>query len=148
MANPSSADQHAILWERRQAELWERIFQVTQDVVALAEGLNDKAGAKVLKEAMIHSAFAVGEQVVRATAAEERGDFTHHLQEAKMKAIETDYWLRLTYIIAQREDVQHDLSSIISQYAAVVELLQKMTKHIREEKDAVHRHSHGPKISL
>ncbi len=27
------------MWERRQAELWDRIFQVTQDVVTLAETL-------------------------------------------------------------------------------------------------------------
>lgn len=146
--NSPSSDQHAIVWERRQAELWERLFQVTQDVVSLAEGLAAGSGGEVLKTEMIRSAFSVGVEVVRATAADERHALHQHLGEARLRAIETDYWLRLAYTIQQREDVQHDLSSIITQYAAIVEMLQRLMKHIQEEKDAVSRHSRGPKVSL
>jgi hypothetical protein len=50
-------------------------------------------------------------------------------------------------MLQQQEDVQHDLSSIITQYAAVVDLLEKMMRHIREERGAVARHGRGPRIS-
>jgi hypothetical protein len=42
------SDQH-ISWEHRQAELWDRIFQVTQDVVTLADSMSDDAGGSVIK---------------------------------------------------------------------------------------------------
>lgn len=142
------SDQHTILWERRQAELWDRIFQVTQDVVSLAENLTGGIGSEVLKKQLVSSAFGVGVEVVRATAADERPKFYDHLAKAKMRAVETDYWLRLAYVVQQREDVQHDLSSIISQYTGIVEVLQKMMKHIQDEKDVIARHARGPKISL
>src|SRR6185436_17886381 len=115
---PAEGDRH-LVWERRQAELWDRIFQVTQDVVVLADGLGDTTGSSVLKNEMVKSAMQVGSNLVRATASDEGGTFYDHLREAKMKAVETDYWLRLAYVLQQREDVQKDLSGIITQYSAV-----------------------------
>ncbi len=140
-------DKH-IIWERRQTELWDRIFQVTQDVVTLADSFDNTAGATVLKEEMVKSAMAVGSNLVRATASEEGNNFYSHLGEAKMKAVETDYWLRLAYVLQQREEVQKDLSSVISQYSAVIDLLAKMMRHVHDEKGAVMRHHRGPKVSL
>lgn len=141
-------DQHAILWERRQAELWERLFQVTQDVIALAETLEDGAGTTIIKQEMVRTAVGIGRELVRATAADARADFAHAIGEARLKAIETDYWLRLIYMLQQREQVQHDLSSIITQYTAIVDLLQKMVRHAKEEKDIISRHAKGPKVVL
>ena len=141
------ADHHQ-MWERRQAELWDRIFQVTQDVVVLADSFEDSAGGIILKQEMVKAGMGVGSHLVRATASDVREEFYNHLHEAKMKAVETDYWLRLAYVLQQREDVQKDLSSIITQYGAVIELLQKMMRHVREEKDVLARHVKGPKISL
>ena len=144
--NPSG-EKHQ-LWERRQAELWDRIFQVTQDVVVLADSFEDTSGGVILKQEMVKAAMQVGSHLVRATASDDRPGFYDHLHEAKMKAVETDYWLRLAYVLQQREDVQKDLSSIITQYGAVIELLQKMMRHMRDEKDAVSRHVKGPRVSL
>lgn len=145
----STGDQHSVLWERRQAELWDRIFQVTQDVVGLAETIEDTVGGEVLKESLAKSAMSVGSQLVRATASDDKAGFVHHLTEAKMQAVEADYWLRLAYILQQQDEVQRDLSSIITQYAAVIDLLQKMIRHVQGEKDAVVRSTHmrGPKVS-
>src|SRR3989344_2073575 len=106
-------NQHDSTWERRQAELWDRIFQVTQDVVALADNMDDRTGTSIVKMEMTKAAMAVGSELVRANAAEESKGFHHHLSESRMKAIETDYWLRLAYILQQRDEVQRDLSSII-----------------------------------
>jgi four helix bundle protein len=140
-------DKH-IIWERRQTELWDRIFQVTQDVVTLADGFTDNTGGRVLKEEMVKSAMAVGSNLVRATASDEGNNFYGHLNEAKMKAVETDYWLRLAYVLNQRDEVQKDLSSVISQYSAVIDLLAKMMRHVHDEKGAVVKHHRGPKVNL
>lgn len=143
----SEVDRH-IVWERRQAELWDRIFQVTQDVVTLADSFDEGTGGRTLKEEMVRSAMQVGSHLVRATASDERDGFYRHLTEAKMRAIETDYWLRLAYVLHQREEVQKDLSSIITQYGAVIDLLNKLMRHVHEEPDAPLRHHRGPKVSL
>lgn len=144
---PMEGDRH-VIWERRQAELWDRIFQVTQDVVVLADSLDNTTGGGVLKEEMARSAMQVGSNLVRATASDEGNNFYQYLQEAKMRAVETDYWLRLAYVLQQNENVQKDLSSVISQYGAVIDLLNKMMRHVHDEKDAVVRHHKGPKVSL
>ncbi len=140
-------DQHAITWEHRQTELWDRIFQVTQDVVTLADGLDESSGGGVVKSEMMKSAMQVGVKLVRANAADDPAEFNNHLQEAKMKAIETDYWLRLAYILQQREDVQRDLSSIITQYSAIIDLLQKFLRHTKGERNVISRHTKGPRIN-
>lgn len=139
--------QHDVTWERRQAELWDRIFQVTQDVVALADNIDDRTGSRVVKMEMTKSAMAVGSELVRANAAQEAKDFHHHLSESRMKAIETDYWLRLAYILQQRDEVQRDLSSIITQYTAIVDLLQKFMRHTRSEANVISQHTKGPKVN-
>ena len=142
--NPS--DQH-ITWEHRQAELWDRIFQVTQDVVMLADTMNDDAGGTVVKSEMVKSAMAVGSHLVRANASESPEEFDESLREAKMRAVETDYWLRLAYVLQQRDDVQRDLSSIITQYTGIVDLLQRFIRHTRTEKNVISRHTKGPRIT-
>jgi predicted acyl esterase len=48
--------QHNAIWERRQAELWDRIFQVTQDVVTLADSLEEKRGEAVMREELLRYA--------------------------------------------------------------------------------------------
>lgn len=138
---------HNLIWERQQAELWDRIFQATQDVVSLADSFADSTGSSVVRSHMVESAMAIGKHLVRAMSSG-RGDvFERYIQEARMQAIETDYWLRLAYIVQQREDVQRDLSSIITQYSSIVELLQKMVRHVGQEEDGL-RHIRGPKVSL
>ncbi len=141
------ADQHAQIWEHRQAELWDRIFQVTQDVVTLADAMADDAGGAIVKAEMIKAAMEVGRNLVRANAAEKRDEFEGQLNEAKLKAIETDYWLRMGYVLQQREDVQRDLSSIITQYSSIIDMLQKFIRHARTEKDVIQRHTRGPLVS-
>lgn len=117
-------------WEQKQAELWERVFQVTQDVVALAETVPDSMGGAICATEMVKSAMNVGKHLVRAHAADAKSAFHTALEEAKLSAIETDYWLRLLYLLQQREEVQRDLSSIINQYSAIVEILQRLTKPV------------------
>lgn len=126
-------------WEQRQAELWERVFQVTQDVVALAESVGEGLGTGICKQEMVRSAMNVGRHLVRANAAEGKPTFTAALEEARLSAIETDYWLRLLYLLQQHEEVQRDLSSIINQYSAIVELLTRLSRHSAPARAAQHQ---------
>jgi four helix bundle protein len=141
------SDQHSITWEHRQAELWERLFQVTSDVVTLADSFGDDAGGAIVKESMVRSAMAVGAELVRANAAEGAAEFRASIRESRMKAVETDYWLRMAYVLQQREDVQRDLSGIISQYAGIVDLLDRFIRHTKTEKDVLVRHTRGPRVN-
>jgi four helix bundle protein len=138
--------QHAV-WERRQTEIWDRIFQVTRDVVVLAGALNDSAGRHVLRDELLKSAMGVGLALVRANAADSAPVFKRYVHEARLKAIETDYWLRLVYVLQERDDVQRDLSSIITQYASVISLLQRLFRHTRSEANVLRRHTKGPTVS-
>ena len=138
---------HNTVWEHRRAELWDRIFQVTQDVVILAETLQETPGTQTVREELTKSAMSVGKYLARATAAEREGAFRSNIEEARMAAIESDYWLRLAYIVQQREEVQRDLSSIITQYVGIIELLHKMGQHVRDAHD-VGAHTRGPKVNL
>lgn len=138
---------HNTVWEHRRAELWDRIFQVTQDVVTLAETLQETPGTQVVREELTKAAMDVGKYLARATAAEREGEFRNNIEEARLKAIESDYWLRLAYIVQQREEVQRDLSSIITQYVGIIELLHKMGHHVRDAHD-VGSHTRGPKVNL
>lgn len=144
---PPSDAQHVTTWEHRQAELWDRIFQVTQDVIVLADSLESTTGSKQVQEELVKTALQVGRHLVRANAAEQAPEFAEHLKEARLKAVETDYWLRLTYILQQREEVQRDLSSIITQYTSIVDLLQKFSHHIAHERDVIRKHTKGPRIT-
>jgi four helix bundle protein len=141
-------DEQHVVWERRQAEIWDRIFQVTSDVVAVADTLDDSVGQGQLREQMVKAAMGVGAELVRANASNSAGEFERYVDEARMKAIETDYWLRLMYVLQQKEDVQRDLSSVITQYAAIISLLDKFIKHARSEPDVIARHAKGPKVNL
>ncbi len=142
-----SDDQHAITWEHRQTELWDRLFQVTSDVVTLADSLGDATGGMIVKESMVRSAMSVGAELVRANAADTPEEFRVLIREARMKAVETDYWLRMAYVLQQREDVQRDLSSIISQYTGIVDLLDRFIRHTKTEKDVLARHTRGPRVN-
>lgn len=142
------ADEKHAVWERRQTEIWDRIFQAMSDVVAVAETLDDSVGQKQLQEQLMRSAMGVGAKLVRANAAARAAKFEENLEEARMQAIETDYWLRLIYVLQQREDVQRDLSSVISQYAAIINMLNKFIKHTQDEPDVISRHARGPKVNL
>ena len=142
-----SSDRHVTTWEHRQAELWDRIFQVTQDVIALADTLESSSGAAHVQQELVTTAMKVGQELVRANAADTAQEFHHHLKEARLKAIETDYWLRLTYVIQQREEVQRDLSSIITQYTSIVDLLHKFAQHTAQERDVIQKHTKGPRVT-
>lgn len=126
-------------WEQKQGELWERVFQVTQDVVALAEVAGAGIGADICKNEMVKSAMNVGRHLVRANAAEGLTAFSAALEEARLGAIETDYWLRLLYLLQQQEEVQRDLSSIINQYSAIVDLLSRLSRHTSAARVQVER---------
>lgn len=140
-------EQHTTLWEHRRAELWDRIFQVTQDVVNVAETMEETTGTVVLRSELTKAAMDVGKYLARATAAETEAQFRKNIEEARLKAIESDYWLRLAYIVQQREDVQRDLSSVITQYAGIVDLLHKMGRHVQTAHDPG-SHTKGPKVNL
>lgn len=142
----TDTDRHSAMWEHRQAELWDRIFQVTQDVVVLAETIDESAGGSVMKNEMVKAAMDVGRHLVRANAAEDQRGFQDSVEEARMSAIETDYWLRLAYLLQQREEVQQDLSSIINQYSAIIDLLYKFARHASGEKQFSSRHLKGPRV--
>ncbi len=139
--------EHRALWERRQAELWERIFQVTQDVVHLADTIEQTSGGKVLQDGLIGAAMNVGKFLVRATASDSEVEFRKNVEESRMQAIEADYWLRLAYIVQEREGVQRDVSNIITQYAAIIDLLKKMVTHVdRTHDQSVYKER--PKVAL
>lgn len=137
-----------VIWERRQAELWDRIFQATQDVVTLAEGLSDAVGLGHVRHELVRAAMAVGANLVRANASDSVADFERYVIEARMKAIEADYWLRLIYVLQQRDNVQQDLSSIITQFSSIIRLLQSFLQHTHTTSDALSRHAKGPKVTL
>lgn len=134
-------------WERQQAEIWDRIFQVTQDVVMLVDSIEGGTGVQGVKKELVHCAMAVGSQLVRANASDDRREFLSYLHEARMKAIETDYWLRMAYLLQQREELQRDLSTIITQYSGIIDLLQKFTRHSQGEQDLISRHARGPRVN-
>lgn len=140
-----SEEQHA-LWERRQAELWDRLFQVTSDVVTLADSLDNDTGGSVIRTEMVKVAMRVGAELVRANAADTGVEFRTSIEEAKLKAVETDYWLRMAYVIQQREDIQRDLSAIINQYAGIIDMLDRFIRHTKAEKNVMARHVKGPKV--
>lgn len=142
-----SDEHHSLTWERGQTELWDRLFQVTSDVVALAGSLGEDAGGSIVRESMVRSAMSVGAELVRANAADTPAEFRTSVRESRMKAIETDYWLRMAYVLQQREDVQRDLSSIISQYSGIVEMLDRFIRHVKTEKDILARHTRGPRVN-
>lgn len=141
------AEGHRALWERRQAELWERIFQLAQDVASLADRFQESAGGAVMKEELLKSAMNIGKYLVRATAADSERHFIKHIGEAKMQAIEADYWLRIMYVVQPHEEVQRDISNVITQIASIVELLAKLVGHLETQHDAS-EHMAGPKITL
>lgn len=141
-----SNDDHHVMWERQQVELWDRVFQVTQDVVSLAETMEGSRAVAVVREELTREAVAVGVELVRANAADARTDFVNHVRRARLKAIETDYLLRLVYVLQQREDIQRDLSSVITQYSAIVDLLQKFVRHASGEKNVIARHTHSLRV--
>ena len=139
-------ERRTVTWEHRQAELWDRIFQVTQDVVTLGQTLRSD-GSAVVRDEMIKAATAVGIHMVRANAADEANDFTHHVTEARLKAIEADYWLRISFVLQQDEDAQKDVSSILSQYTAIVDLLHKLSHHVAGKPSPSPKHTKGPLVS-
>ncbi len=142
----SNQEDTHLVWERRQAELWDRVFQVTQDVVTLAGALEDSPGYRVVREKLVHSAAEVGAHLVRANASETAGEFESSVKEARLKAIETDYWLRLVYVLQQQEGKQRDLSGVISQYSSIITLLQRFLRHTQGEANVIARHTKGPRI--
>lgn len=141
------ASAHRALWERRQAELWDRIFQVTQDVVHLADLLEETSGGIVLKQGLVNAAMNVGKFLVRATAFDSEIEFRKNVEESRMQAIEADYWLRLAYIVQEHEGVQRDVSNIITQYASIIDLLKKIETHVDHNHDA-DAHAARQKVSL
>ncbi len=141
------AEGHRALWERRQAELWERIFQLVQDVAVLIDSFADRSGGSVMKEALMRSSMSIGKHLVRATAADHEKDFVMHIEEAKMQAVEADYWLRIMYVVQPHEESQRDISNVIAQIASIVDLLTKMSGHLEKQHDAS-EHMAGPKVSL
>ena len=136
-----------IIWERRQTELWDRVFQVTQDIVTLVETIEGSAGINAVRDELVRTAMAVGVELVRANASDSAGDFEKHVKGARLKAVEADYWLRLIYVLQQEEAIQRDLSGVISQYSAIVTLLQKFVRHTESEPSVIRRHTKGPQVN-
>lgn len=114
-------------------ELWDRLWQVTSDVVAFADELPETDSSKILREQLVRSAMRVGAEVVRAQAADDPVEYQQGIVEARLKAIETDYWLRLAYTLQQESGVQQDLSTILSQYQSIVDHLISLGKHVGQE---------------
>ncbi len=146
--NEEMAEDKNVMWERKQAELWDRVFQVTQDVVSLVDVMGESKGHRVVQEELVRAATGVGAHLVRANAAETAGEFDKHIKEARFRAIESDYWLRLIHVLQQNDEVRRDLSSLITQYAAVISLLRKFIKHTNTDRQVIANHAKGPKVSL
>jgi hypothetical protein len=53
----------------------------------------------------------------------------------------------MAYVLQQREEIQRDLSGIVTQYATIIDLLDKFIDHTRAEQDVIARHIKGPRIS-
>ena len=139
---------HAV-WERRQAEIWDRIFQATEDVILHVQlSRKEKAQGVDVYDSLIGAATAVGASVVRANAARSKADFVMYLDQARMQAIEVDYWLRLVFVLQRSDPVQRDLSHIISQYSSLIGLLQQFIDHAEHEDDVIRKHNRGRKINL
>jgi four helix bundle protein len=130
-------------WERWQTQLWDRIFHATHDIVMLTNHLDQGRGEQLVSESLLASAMGVGSALVRANAADSQTQFVAAIREARLKAIETDYWLRLVYALQQRKAVKHDVSSMITQYASIVDLLRKYLTHITQEAKSIHHHTKG-----
>lgn len=133
-------------WERWQTELWDHIFQATQDVVLLADSLEQGVGEAVVKQFLVKASMQVGAELVRANASDNQGEFVGHVKAARLQAIETDYWLRLAYALQQKRNVQHDVSVLITRYATIIDLLLKRVEHIRREPNSLKRHTKGPVV--
>lgn len=138
---------HRQLWERRQAELWERIFQMAQDVTSLVGSFDDTPGVVVMKQELLKSSMNIGKYLVRGTAAVSERAFVQNIEESRMQAIEADYWLRLAYVVQQQESLQRDISNAITQIATIIELLKKMAHHLEHQHDAK-EHVSRTKVSL
>lgn len=143
-----SEEQKKATWDRQQAELWDRIFQAIGDVVDVAENMQDSTGVIHLKEQLIKTSMGVGAELVRANASYSSRQFNKYINEARLKAIESDYWLRLIYVLQQRKEIQQDLSNVISQYNTIINLLNKFIKHTKDEPDVISKHTKGPKVNL
>lgn len=143
-----SEEQKQAAWDRQQAELWDRIFQVISDVVDVAENMQDTTGVTHLKEQLIKTSMGLGADLVRANASHNVRQFNKYMNEAKLKAVEADYWLRLVYVLQQRKEIQQDLSGVISQYNTIINLLNKFIKHTKDEPNVISKHTKGPKVNL
>jgi four helix bundle protein len=141
-----SDDHHRAVWEQKQAELWDRIFQVSSEVVDLTRNMEDDEGGEVVSSELVKSAMRIGAFLVRANAAEKQLTFTELVVEARMQAIETDYWLRMLYVLQQKADVQRDLSSVITQYASIIDMLDRLVAHVKGEPSAVKKHTRRTKV--
>lgn len=139
---------HNITWEHHQDELWERIFQVTQDVASVAQTVAS-AGHAVVSTELTKTAMSIGTELVRANAADNAAEFRACLKEARLRAIETDYWLRMAFVLQQQSNLQQDLSGIIVQYAAIIEMLEKFSRHASSEKNVLGKHAGrmGPRVA-
>lgn len=138
---------HRALWERRQAELWERIFQLAQDIAVLADSFEESAGGRVMKEELIKSSMNIGKFLVRATSANAEHTFIENIEESRMQAIEADYWLRLIYVVDQRSSMQQGVTNVITQLAGIIDLLKKMEDHVEHWHDTK-THTERTKVSL
>lgn len=138
---------HRALWERRQAELWERIFQLAQDIAVLADSFEETAGGRVMKEELIKSSMNIGKFLVRATSANAEQTFIENIEESRMQAIEADYWLRLIYVVDQRSSVQQSVTNVITQLAGIIDLLKKMEDHVEHWHDSP-QHVQRTKVTL
>jgi len=126
----SSNNISTTIWDKQQAELWDRIFQITQDVADLAGTVADERGGSVVRDQMVAAAMGVGLAVVRANASARRTEFAKYVTEARMSAIEADYWIRMVYMLQQQDNSQQEISSLITQYAALIDMLQRLSREI------------------
>jgi four helix bundle protein len=134
-------------WERRQAELWDRVFQATQDVAALADSMGKSVGEGIVREELVRAACQTGAELVRANAAHSKQVFLKYMEAARLKAIETDYWLRLGYLLQNHESLQRDVSNLLAQYSQLVEMLHSFIKHAEQEEDVIAKHTVGPRVT-
>lgn len=139
--------EHAAFWERHRTELWDRVFQAAGEVSLLADSLEGGAGLTLAREKLLQAAFGVGVALVAANAADDHVHFMKALSQAVTQAVEVDYWLRLLTVLGRSNNLQQEVTGLLAQYGAVVQLLRRLRQHVGAEPNAVARHTRkGPRV--
>ena len=88
-------------------DIWNRSFIAALQIIRLTKEFPQTQEAKIIVRQIIRSATSVGANISEASAGLSKKEFTSFMNIARREAIETDYWLRLSYelSLANREKI-------------------------------------------